>query len=318
MSVVIATRNRRGLVLRAVASVLRQRHIASEAVVVDDCSTDGTAAAVSALPGPVRMIACDRQLGHRRACNAGLGAAAAPWIAFLDDDDIWSPDKLREQLDAAAGHRCDWVYSSLVIVNESLRPIDVVPAPAPDDLLPALLRRNVLSGGASNVCVKSELLRRCGGYDETLTHLGDWDLWIRLAAAATPARSSAVHVAYVQHPGSQIRAGREDPEAELDRLTKKHRELLRRHGVEPERAVVARWAAEGHRLAGRRWSAARRHVRNAVRHRTPADALRGIASLIPGEIPRRTGLELSPELMPAWLIDQAPEWLAAHRGVAPV
>src|SRR5918992_1308501 len=92
VSVVIPTRNRRNTVLGAIESARRQEDVAVEVVVVDDGSTDGTEAAVSAVEG-VRVIRHPVSRGVAAARNAGISAAAADWIAFLDDDDLWAPWK---------------------------------------------------------------------------------------------------------------------------------------------------------------------------------------------------------------------------------
>ena len=128
-----------------------------------------------------------------RARNLGIGAARGHWIAFLDDDDLWSPDKLRRQIDAAGAANAGFVYASAVIVDDGLRVRSEWPAPPSERLESVLLVRNALPAGASNVVVKAPLLDEVGAFDERLTHLADWDLWIRLArnasAASCPQRS---------------------------------------------------------------------------------------------------------------------------------
>lgn len=311
VSIVIPTRNRRRLLARTVASVLCQRDVTLEVVIVDDASEDDSAGALSALRGPVRIITLEHHQGLAHARNAGFRAATAPWIALLDDDDLWAPDKLRDQIDTAELQNREWVYSSLMVFDSRLRPIDVVPAPAADSLLPRLLHRNVLGGGASNICVRAELLQRCGGCDERLSHLADWDLWIRLAAAATPAVCRALHAAYVVHSDSMLATWQGDPEAELDYLAEKHCDLSTAHDVGFDRAAVRRWIAAGHLLGRRRVRAAALQLRNAIRHRSPTDLAWSAASLLPRRALNHTSASLSP---PEWLTAQKAEWLGAQQG----
>ena len=95
ISVVIPTRNRRRLFALALASVLDQRGVRLEVIVVDEASTDDTAAMVHAIADPrVHVVRHDVPLGMTAARNRGIAAATGEWIAFLDDDDIWVPDKL--------------------------------------------------------------------------------------------------------------------------------------------------------------------------------------------------------------------------------
>ncbi len=96
VSAVIPTHNRANLVTRAIHSALAALLPGDEIVVVDDGSTDGTASAVEAFGPPVHLM----RLPHRgagAARNAGLDAARGPFVAFLDDDDEWFPDKVALQ-----------------------------------------------------------------------------------------------------------------------------------------------------------------------------------------------------------------------------
>ena len=85
----------------ALDSILSQSVTPEEIVVVDDGSTDGTASVARSFSGPVRLVSRPNG-GPGAARNTGVVAARGDWIAFLDGDDAWTPDKTRLQLDAAA------------------------------------------------------------------------------------------------------------------------------------------------------------------------------------------------------------------------
>ena len=82
---------------------------------------DGGAARSSTIPDPILRHAESK--GHAAARNAGIAAASGEWIAFLDDDDQWSPLKLRRQLDRAAATRPVLVYSGVIEVDEDGNPL---------------------------------------------------------------------------------------------------------------------------------------------------------------------------------------------------
>jgi len=101
VSVVIPAYNSERFVDEAIESVLRQSHQRIEVIVVDDGSTDGTAARVRAYGDRVRYFH-QANAGAGTARNRGLALATGDYIAFLDDDDVWQPEKLEVQLEIAA------------------------------------------------------------------------------------------------------------------------------------------------------------------------------------------------------------------------
>lgn len=100
ISVVIPCYNRAGLIANSVASAMAQTHPPHEIIVVDDGSVDGSADVAAKLPGPVCVIRQPNG-GPASARNNGIAQATGDWVAFLDSDDTWHPDKLRLQLAAA-------------------------------------------------------------------------------------------------------------------------------------------------------------------------------------------------------------------------
>lgn len=102
VSIVIPTRNRAVFLSHALKSALRQRDVTFEVIVVDEASTDQTPTLLAAVDDRrVRVIRHDVVRGLPAARNHGADAARGDWLAFLDDDDLWAPDKLLRQLEAA-------------------------------------------------------------------------------------------------------------------------------------------------------------------------------------------------------------------------
>jgi glycosyltransferase involved in cell wall biosynthesis len=318
VTVVIPTRDRWTLLASAaLPAALGQEDVDVEVVVVDDGSSDETTERLAELTDPrLRIVRHAESRGVARARNAGIAIARGEWLAFLDDDDVWSPRKLRLQLDAAEAAAAPFVYGGAAAVAEdrswlySLAPTD------PAVLARTLLSRNVLWGGCSNVVARTALVRQAGGFDEALFQLADWDLWIRLTQAAPAAACPDVLVGCIVHPGSMLLTSRDDVLDELRYLEEKHRWTREASGVRVDRALFRRWVASGHLRAGRRARAARIFLAGAVRDHDPAGILRAVAALLgerasgsirralrhPGRRPGDRGVE--------------PRWLALYRDTA--
>lgn len=286
VTVVIPTRDRRRRLAATLAGVRRQRDVDLEVIVIDDGSRDGTAESVMALGDPrIRVLRLEHSGGPAKARNAGIGAARGGWIAFLDDDDLWAPTKLRRQLDTAHTLGASWCYCAAAHIDEKARVLFVAVPPDPATLGAALQGRNPVPAGASNVLVETTLLRRLGGFDEGLSHFADWDMWIRLTTAGRAAVVNAPLVGYVQHLGNMRTQDPNSLRLELCRLDAKHHRSV--DPAEPERAKLLRWIAEGYVDAGKRRAAAHLYLSLAVRTRSARD-LCGLVESVVGLRARRS------------------------------
>jgi glycosyltransferase involved in cell wall biosynthesis len=276
VTVVIPTRDRRRLLsANALPCALGQEEVALEVIVVDDGSRDGTASHVRALgDARVRVIGHDVARGPSAARNAGIDGARGEWVALLDDDDLWSPRKLRSQLDAAAAAAADWVYARSVVVDEDGAIIAAPEIADPDTIATSLLQGNVLWGGDSNVMARTSLFRQLGGFDERLECFEDWDLWIRLARAGTASACPEVLVATLDHRERLLFRLLPDVMGQLETMLAKHRAVTR-----SDRLGAVEWLAGEHARAGRRFEAARLYLRAALVHRSPGNLLPAIGAL---------------------------------------
>jgi hypothetical protein len=257
---------------RALRSVLAQRSIDLEVVVIDDGSIDDTEQAVRSLRDVrVHVLRHETARGVAAARNAGAAAARGRWIALLDDDDLWAPDKLVRQVDAAREHDARWVYAGAVEVDEEGRLLGGRRPPSPAALVRQLARRNVMPAGSSNVMVDAETFRSVGGFDPALRHLADWDLWLRLARQGDPACVPEPLVAYRQHSA----------QATLDTtgMMAEARVLRDRHGVDLN--SIRRWLAWSHLRRGRRREAVGAYARAAASGDLASVGRAAIAALHP-------------------------------------
>ena len=186
VSVVIPTFNRWPMLAEAVASVLVQRRVDFELIIVDDGSIDETAArlpglaeALGAAHRPVRILRTENH-GPAVARNRGVAAARAPFIAFLDSDDLWQPGKLERQLEHMRQKpQC------LVSQTEEIwmrRGVRVNPGrrhrKRGGDFFFDSLRTCLISPSA--VMMRTSVFRELGGFDEDMRAAEDYDLWLRL------------------------------------------------------------------------------------------------------------------------------------------
>ncbi len=190
MSVIIPTFNRLHYVQCAVESVRNQSYRCWELIVVDDGSADETVAFVRSLRDPRISVVT---LAHSGvvACirNAGITRANGEYVAFLDSDDLWMPDKLHEQVRATTDGGCRWSYTRFGMMDERGQSLPMLSGPKwhPHSgwILPALITTEA-TVGISTIIVQKRLLDEAGRFDEDprIVFREDYDLLLRLAGKA--------------------------------------------------------------------------------------------------------------------------------------
>lgn len=175
VSVVIPTHNRAALLKRALESVRAQTHANLEIIVVDDASDDNTARVVDDIEDSrIRYIRHESNRGGSAARNTGIAAAIGSYIAFLDDDDEWLPEKVEEQLKAMGG--VDAVLCTATMNGRRCGPFGSRARVELGDL-----RRGRFTGGGTGVLMARASILKETHFDEELPRCQDWDLFIRLA-----------------------------------------------------------------------------------------------------------------------------------------
>jgi glycosyltransferase involved in cell wall biosynthesis len=297
VSVVIPTRNRWDLLpRRGLRAALNQTGVSLEILVVDDGSEKRAPALESLALANVSVIEANRHVGLAAARNIGIDLARGEWIAFLDDDDLWAPRKLRFLIEALQSSGADFAYSSGVLLDAELKAIHFTPAVPPDQLLEAMLKRCAIEASGSNVVVSAALLQRLGGFDEAFSTAADWEMLLRLAKFGRGVAVQKPLVAYC--PSSWLLEEEQHFREECERLAQVHPE------VSVDWAGWDRWAAESFHLAGRYAAAAARYLSAGLRHATPRTlGLAGRASL---RMPVRRHLRTAP-------VDEMEQWLMPYR-----
>lgn len=183
ISIIIPTHNRPQMLKEAVESALAQTFQDFEIIIVLNGATAEPVQTARRLGEDARTHAVEMAYGTLAAArNCGLAAAQGEWIAFLDDDDIWLPDKLELQLAAARRTGADLVTCNFSQFNAQGTVARAVlkPLPAGMSFAEGLMLGNYVAGG-SQVIVKADKIRAAGGFDASLHACEDWDMWRRLS-----------------------------------------------------------------------------------------------------------------------------------------
>jgi len=182
VSVIIPTYNHRAFILETCESVFKQTYTDYEIIVVNDASPDDTKEVLRPLAeaGKIRYID-QPHAGQAAARNRGLAEATGEFVAFLDDDDLWVPDKLEWQVKLMEE------YSNVVLIygycgrvgdGDRWRWPDAH-APTGDVRQPFLTQNWIVSPGQA--LMRRQTLYDVGGFDETIWGADDWDLYIRMS-----------------------------------------------------------------------------------------------------------------------------------------
>ena len=183
VSVIIPTHNRPEFLRLAITSVLKQTFQDFEIIVVDDASTDHTCDVVwSFNDSRIQYIRLSGHSGDAGTRNAGVMKSTGKFIAFLDDDDEWLPEKLHAQvsiLTNSAEEICGMYTGRLNVDVKTGEVLNIRPALKRGNLFHEMLSNNRIT--TSSVLLKRSCLEELGLFDQRMPCGSDQDLWIRLS-----------------------------------------------------------------------------------------------------------------------------------------
>jgi glycosyltransferase involved in cell wall biosynthesis len=177
VSVIIPTFNRAAVIGRAIKSVLAQTHSVHEIIIVDDASSDNTVQASLNCYPACRIIQFRRNQGAQAARSAGIQAATGEWIAFLDSDDWWLPQKLEWQLEKAA-EGFSVIHGPGIIRRNGQDQFFAIP-PLEGQIFAELLRYPAPHYPC--LLVRRECFEKAGYPDPAICAFQEWDMSLMLA-----------------------------------------------------------------------------------------------------------------------------------------
>jgi glycosyltransferase involved in cell wall biosynthesis len=265
VSVIIPTYNREALISRALDSVLAQTFTDYEIIVVDDGSKDRTQDVLKAYEGKIKYL-YQNNGGISAARNTGIKEASGQYIAFLDSDDYWAPEKLAEQVTILDKYsKVGIVYGRMPIINEKGENLGTKPNGVSGKNYQELLQ---VWGDlpTSSVMTRKECFNRLGFFDEDLPPMEDIDMWLRIARHYDLYEIEGKPLAYYWRHSEQIT---QDPIKVYSGLVKIHTKILRSYDNIPRDLMVRKLANNQYLLS-----------RNYYFKRNYSEALRNVAASI--------------------------------------
>ena len=244
VSAIITTHNRKELLLKAITSVLNQTYTQLQCIVVDDASTDGTREALQSLiqEGKITYFYIEPQdsRGGNYARNIGIANAVGEYIAFLDDDDEWLPDKIEKQMQLFINHpEIGMAYCGLkrqYIKNDCVyKQLESSGIGKKDTDLSKEVLIHIITV-TSSIMVKKSLLDIIGTFDENLKYWQEYEFCIRLLQNTKAGYLEGAYVLYRVFEGDKKRLSNniEGWEESVRYILKKHTELYDKLSIEEE------------------------------------------------------------------------------------
>lgn len=177
ISIIMAAYNAEKTIERAISSALNQTYHNFELIVVDDCSRDGTVRLVENIikrDNRVRLILNDKNSGVSYTRKHGLDEAKGTWVAILDSDDAWMPEKLSRQIELQKKMNADIVFTGSAFMNSDGKPINWYFHAPKEVTYSQLLKQNVLSN--SSALVRKELYAKHYAFGDRMHE--DFAIWL--------------------------------------------------------------------------------------------------------------------------------------------
>jgi glycosyltransferase involved in cell wall biosynthesis len=184
VSVIIPNYNYAHYVREAIDSVLAQTYSNIEIIVVDDGSNDGSRKVLASYGDQIKTVFQQNQ-GVASTRNNGVNASSGEYVAFLDADDAWMPEKVKKQVSRfEADKTLGLVHVGVIEVDENgntlLERLEGLEGDVAAQLL--LLKREGILGGGSGLMVRQKVFDETGGFDTRLSTSADWDLFYQISS----------------------------------------------------------------------------------------------------------------------------------------
>lgn len=186
VSVLLTCYNHLAYLPVALDSVKSQNYRDFEVIAIDDGSTDGTREWLAKHAGDAQVVFNEQNLGTYATLNRALEAASGEFVAILNDDDIWAPQKLELQVELMKRlPKVGLVHTNGGFIDGEGKPIEGsplgfrFPRTESGQVLPDLLYQNKII--ASAACVRRECFEKVGSFNPSFFGSGDWEMWLRIA-----------------------------------------------------------------------------------------------------------------------------------------
>jgi len=235
VTIIIPTYNRASVIGRSIESALKQTYQNFEILIIDDGSTDETLDVVTPfLQNPqVRYLRHEQNRGHQAARNTGIKNARGDYIAFLDSDDTWIPEKIDLQLDAINKKGADRVVLTGMCKVENGSKIRFFERQYEGYVYPELLA----SDGPGHGCmlVPREWFKQIGFVDENISAFADWDTCISLSKLFEFTTVNKPCVNYYQDDPNSLQKNKLAAALHYEYVVEKHQndmmQFIGRHGL---------------------------------------------------------------------------------------
>ncbi|MEK7290503.1 MAG: glycosyltransferase, partial [Planctomycetota bacterium] len=204
VSVILPTYNCANFLPHSIQSILSQTYDSYEIIVVDDGSTDNTKEVLNPFMQRISYIKLEQNKGLPAARNIGIKSALGKYIAFIDADDIWLPEKLQTDIKYFETYsEISMVYSKHINIdiNGSVLDGDTKKRlPSGNIFIQLFSEQNFII--TSSVVVKKDVFETTGLFDEQLFNCQDWDMWLRITFYFKVAGINKTLVKYRHNPHS--------------------------------------------------------------------------------------------------------------------
>lgn len=240
VSIIIPTYNSSRFIKRTIGSVLAQTFRDWELIIVDDCSRDSTELAVrefAKFDKRIKFIKTpENSGGPATPKNIGLENAVGEYVAFLDHDDEWFPEKLEKQLRVFQNSKDEnlgLVSCYINLVEEKTKKnISKHTKLFRGDVLPKIIKENFIVT-TSSVMIKNEIIKKIGFFDSSFKTFDDWDMWIRIAEKGYYFDFvNSVLINYISHgENAYFNNSKRKDDQEFTLIYKKHNEIISKYSM---------------------------------------------------------------------------------------